>query len=66
MKLKKFIKIWKRRVLQAIGASQIRPEEIVFERAADMRYFGQEHAVTVDLPQENFDRKDRNSIQSPL
>ena len=29
-----------------------------------MRYFGQEHAVTVDLPQENFDRKDRNSIKA--
>ena len=48
----------------AISASQIRPEELVFERAADMRYFGQEHAVTVDLPQENFARKDRNSIKA--
>jgi N-methylhydantoinase A len=47
----------------AVGASQIRPDEIVFERAADMRYFGQEHAVTVDLPQDNFVRKDRNSIK---
>ena len=48
----------------AIGASQIRPEEIVFERAADMRYFGQEHAVTVDLPQEYFERKDRDGMKS--
>lgn len=48
----------------AIGASQIRPEEIVFERAADMRYFGQEHAVTVDLPQEHFDHKDRAGIKN--
>jgi len=48
----------------AIGASQIRPEEIVFERAADMRYFGQEHAVTVDLPQEYFVLKDRAGIKN--
>ncbi len=48
----------------AIGASQIRPEEIVFERAADMRYFGQEHAVTVDLPQAFFERKDRDGIKN--
>ena len=48
----------------AIGASQIRPEEIVFERAADMRYFGQEHAVTVDLPHEFFVSKDRAAIKN--
>ncbi|MFD0666713.1 hydantoinase/oxoprolinase family protein [Ramlibacter sp. MAHUQ-53] len=48
----------------AISASQIRPEEIVFERAADMRYVGQEHAVTVDLPQVHFDRKDRSGIKT--
>jgi len=48
----------------AIGASQIRPEEIVFERAGDMRYFGQEHAVTVDLPREFFDRQDRAGIKN--
>ena len=47
----------------AIGASQIRPEEIVFERAADMRYVGQEHAVTVDLPQTSFAHKDRDGIK---
>ncbi|MBP6646447.1 MAG: hydantoinase/oxoprolinase family protein [Burkholderiaceae bacterium] len=48
----------------AIGASKIRPEEIVFERAADMRYHGQEHAVTVDLPRIFFDEKNRNGIKS--
>jgi N-methylhydantoinase A len=48
----------------AIGASQIRPHEIVFERAADMRYFGQEHAVTVDLPNEFFVTKDRAAIKN--
>lgn len=48
----------------AISASQISPEEIVFERAADMRYVGQEHAVTVDLPQAFFVSKDRNAIKN--
>ena len=48
----------------AIAASQIRPEELVFERAGDMRYVGQEHAVTVDLPHEFFVRKDRGAIKN--
>lgn len=48
----------------AIGASQVRPDEIVFERAADMRYVGQEHAVTVDLPQVHFERRDRAGIKT--
>ena len=48
----------------AISASQIRPEEIVFERAADMRYVGQEHAVTVDLPNEFFKSNDRAGIKN--
>ncbi len=48
----------------AISASQIHPEEIVFERAADMRYVGQEHAVTVDLPQDHFVRRDRSAIKN--
>ncbi len=48
----------------AISASQIRPEEIVFERAADMRYVGQEHAVTVDLPNAYFEGKDRAAIKN--
>ena len=47
----------------AIGASQIRPEQLVFERAADMRYVGQEHAVTVDLPQSHFEARDRAAIK---
>ena len=32
-------------------------------RAADMRYIGQEHAVTVDLPLELFARQDREGIK---
>ena len=33
-------------------------------RAADMRYVGQEHAVTVDLPLELFQMQDRDGIKS--
>ena len=33
-------------------------------RAADMRYVGQEHAVTVDLPLELFQTQDRDGIKS--
>ncbi|MBM3529690.1 MAG: hydantoinase/oxoprolinase family protein [Alphaproteobacteria bacterium] len=32
-------------------------------RAADMRYVGQEHAVTVDLPVELFEKQDRDGIK---
>ncbi len=32
-------------------------------RAADMRYVGQEHAVTVDLPMELFETQDREGIK---
>jgi N-methylhydantoinase A len=48
----------------AIAASEIRPEELVFERAADMRYFGQEHAVAVDLAHDFFRAKDRVAIKN--
>jgi N-methylhydantoinase A len=33
------------------------------ERGADMRYVGQEHAVTVDLPAELFRQQDRDGIK---
>ena len=36
---------------------------IVGQRAADMRYVGQEHAVTVDLPIELFTAQDRDGIK---
>jgi N-methylhydantoinase A/oxoprolinase/acetone carboxylase beta subunit len=35
---------------KALLASGVATDRIVFERAADMRYVGQEHAVTVRLP----------------
>jgi N-methylhydantoinase A len=48
---------------QAIGETSVRPAEIVVKRAADMRYVGQEHAVTVDLPLEVFAGQDRAAIK---
>ena len=47
----------------AIAGSAIRPDDIIIERAADMRYVGQEHAVTVDLPGKAFIDKDRAAIK---
>src|SRR5262249_55077908 len=43
----------------AIAATSVAPRRIVPKRAADMRYVGQEHAVTVDLPLKVFERRDR-------
>jgi N-methylhydantoinase A len=48
----------------ALAVSKIKPSRIVVERAADMRYVGQEHAVTIDLSPDLFRRKDRNGIKA--
>ena len=37
--------------------------DVVVQRGADMRYVGQEHAVTVDIPVALFARKDRDGIK---
>jgi N-methylhydantoinase A len=47
----------------AIGATSIKPGRIEVKRSADMRYVGQEHAVTVDLPMAVFSREDRKAIK---
>lgn len=47
----------------ALAQSSVVPEGVVIERAADMRYVGQEHAVTVELPNEFFVRQDRHAIK---
>jgi len=47
----------------AIAATSVKPQEITITRAADMRYVGQEHAVTVDLPMDLFAKKDRDGIK---
>ena len=46
----------------AVVAGARAPEAIVIERAADMRYTGQEHAVTVELPG-FFVERDRDAIK---
>jgi N-methylhydantoinase A len=48
---------------RAIAAASVVPEKITIARAADMRYIGQEHAVTVDLPMRVFQRQDRAAIK---
>jgi N-methylhydantoinase A len=48
---------------RAIAETAIAPRSITVQRAADMRYVGQEHAVTVDLPMRVFAREDRAAIK---
>src|SRR6266851_4880468 len=52
-----------RRGREAVRGSGIAVADIAVQRAADMRYVGQEHAVTVELPRELFERQDRDGIK---
>jgi len=47
----------------AIAGAAVKPQKVTLRRAADMRYVGQEHAVTVDLPLKLFERQDRRAIK---
>ena len=47
----------------AIAASSVKPHQIAVKRALDMRYVGQEHAVTVELPMRIFQKHDRAAIK---
>jgi N-methylhydantoinase A len=47
----------------AIGNASVKPQKVTIRRAADMRYVGQEHAVTVDLPLAVFNKRDRDEIK---
>jgi N-methylhydantoinase A len=47
----------------AIDATSINPHKITVKRALDMRYVGQEHPVTVELPMRVFDKQDRVAIK---
>jgi len=47
----------------AIAATSVKPHQITVKRALDMRYVGQEHAVTVDLPLLVFKKQDRKAIK---
>jgi len=48
---------------EALESSGIAPDRIVFERAADMRYVGQEHAVAVRILPNVADEKARRQIK---
>jgi N-methylhydantoinase A len=48
---------------RAIASTSVTPCAVTVKRAADMRYVGQEHAVTVDLPLELFAADDRAGIK---
>src|SRR5205823_12918143 len=48
---------------EAVGRSSIGLSDILVTRGADMRYVGQEHAVSIDLPQDLFAAEDRNGIK---
>src|SRR5258708_7395661 len=47
----------------AIAGTSVKPQKIALKRAADIRYMGQEHAVTVDIPLAVFGRKDEKAIK---
>ena len=48
---------------KALAASGIRPQRITISRAADMRYVGQEHPVTVHLPGDVFRRRNAAALK---
>ena len=52
-----------RRGREAISKSHTALSGIEVQRGADMRYVGQEHAVTVDLPMDLFHTQDREGIK---
>jgi N-methylhydantoinase A len=48
---------------KAVDGSGIKPSRVTVAYAADMRYVGQEHPVTVDLSPNVFKRRDREAIK---
>jgi N-methylhydantoinase A len=48
---------------RAVAETSVAPRKVTVRRAADMRYVGQEHAVTVDLPMSVFARGNRAAIK---
>ena len=54
---------WSSRAATPIAATSVKPHKITVKRALDMRYVGQEHPVTVDLPMSVFAKQDRKAIK---
>jgi N-methylhydantoinase A len=48
----------------AVAAAAISPRDVTVQRALDMRYVGQEHSVTVDIPHNHFSNNDRGAIKA--
>jgi N-methylhydantoinase A len=48
---------------EALGQSGVPTDRVIFERAADMRYVGQEHAVAVALPANVGNEDDREVVK---
>jgi N-methylhydantoinase A len=48
---------------RAMASTSVKPDKVTIKRAVDMRYVGQEHAVTVDLPMRVFEEQDRIAIK---
>jgi N-methylhydantoinase A len=48
----------------AVAGSSISTLRVTLSRALDMRYVGQEHSVTVDIPHEYFAERDRAGIKA--
>src|SRR6202030_2981277 len=48
--IEKVYRALERQGRDAIAGTSVKPQQIAVKRGADMRYVGQEHAVTVDLP----------------
>jgi N-methylhydantoinase A len=47
----------------ALANTSVKPRQVTIARAADMRYVGQEHAVTVEIPLKVFERRDHDAIK---
>jgi N-methylhydantoinase A len=61
--MEKVYRALERQGRDAIAGTSIKPRRIEVKRSADMRYVGQEHAVTVDLPMPVFARQDGKAIK---
>ncbi len=64
--MEKLYQDMERRGRAGISHAHVELSEIVVSRGADMRYVGQEHAVTVELPTELFAAGDRDGIKRHL
>ena len=48
---------------EAIATAAVPPKATLVQRSMDMRYVGQEHVVTIDIPVDHFTSRDRQAIK---